>query len=134
MPVVLLIVGVVTGGVVGALVARSRGRAKAPAEPVHLHVESSAELARLRVALDALPVGVVLASATGSIVYRNSASEHLAGSRPAGVLVDEAVDRLIADALSGRDEVRTLEEAVPASEIAGTRYAEPLMKHLDSER
>lgn len=31
-------------------------------------------------------------------------------------------------------EVRALEEAVPASEIVGTRYAEPLMKHLDSER
>lgn len=32
------------------------------------------------------------------------------------------------------DEVRGLEEAVPAAEIAGTRYAAPLMAHLDSER
>jgi aryl-alcohol dehydrogenase-like predicted oxidoreductase len=32
------------------------------------------------------------------------------------------------------DEVTTLEAAVPASAVAGTRYAEPLMKHLDSER
>jgi aryl-alcohol dehydrogenase-like predicted oxidoreductase len=32
------------------------------------------------------------------------------------------------------EETRTLEELVPASEVAGTRYAEPLMKHLDSER
>lgn len=36
-------------------------------------------------------------------------------------------------ALSAR-EVAELEQAVPASAVAGTRYAEPLMKHLDSER
>lgn len=32
------------------------------------------------------------------------------------------------------DEVRALEEAVPAAAIAGARYQEPLMRHLDSER
>ena len=32
------------------------------------------------------------------------------------------------------DEVAALEAAVPASAVAGTRYAEPQMKHLDSER
>jgi len=31
-------------------------------------------------------------------------------------------------------EVARIEEAVPASAVAGTRYAEALMKHLDSER
>jgi hypothetical protein len=30
--------------------------------------------------------------------------------------------------------VAALEAAVPASAVAGTRYAEPQMKHLDSER
>ena len=109
MPIVLLIVGAVVGGVVGVLVARSRVRTATAPEPVQLHVESSAELARLRVAFDALPVGVVLADASGAIVHRNSASEHLAGSRPAEVLVDEAVNRLIGDSLAGRDQVRMLE-------------------------
>ncbi|APR82857.1 Aldo-keto reductase [Minicystis rosea] len=46
----------------------------------------------------------------------------------------------LADALAGLDitltpaEVATLEAAVPASEVAGTRYAAPMMAHLDSER
>ena len=46
----------------------------------------------------------------------------------------------LADALAGldialsADEVGTLEAAVPAHEVAGTRYAAPLMAALDSER
>ena len=31
-------------------------------------------------------------------------------------------------------EVSAIEQAVPASSVAGTRYAAPLMVHLDSER
>ncbi|HSY38096.1 MAG TPA: aldo/keto reductase, partial [Polyangia bacterium] len=46
----------------------------------------------------------------------------------------------LTDALAGLDvtlsaaEVDALEAAVPASEVAGTRYAAPLMTTLDSER
>ena len=46
----------------------------------------------------------------------------------------------LADALAGLDvnlspaEVAELEAAVPASEVAGTRYAAPLMAMLDSEK
>lgn len=46
----------------------------------------------------------------------------------------------LADALGALDvtltpsEVAAIEDAVPASAIAGTRYATPLMAHLDSER
>jgi aryl-alcohol dehydrogenase-like predicted oxidoreductase len=46
----------------------------------------------------------------------------------------------LADGLAGLDvrltaaEVRELEAAVPAGEVAGTRYATPLMAHLDSEK
>jgi aryl-alcohol dehydrogenase-like predicted oxidoreductase len=46
----------------------------------------------------------------------------------------------LADALSGLDivltpsEVAALEAAVPASEVAGTRYPAPMMAHLDSEK
>jgi aryl-alcohol dehydrogenase-like predicted oxidoreductase len=32
------------------------------------------------------------------------------------------------------EDLRRIESAIPASEVAGTRYAEALMKHLDSER
>jgi aryl-alcohol dehydrogenase-like predicted oxidoreductase len=46
----------------------------------------------------------------------------------------------LADALDARSiiltpsEVASIEEAVPATAVAGTRYAAPLMAHLDSER
>jgi hypothetical protein len=46
----------------------------------------------------------------------------------------------LTDALAGLDvtlttsEVAELEAAVPASEVAGTRYAAQLMAHLDSEK
>ena len=32
-----------------------------------------------------------------------------------------------------REDIARIEKAVPASEVAGTRYAEPQMKQLDSE-
>jgi len=31
-------------------------------------------------------------------------------------------------------EIAAIEQALPASEVAGTRYAAPQMQHLDSER
>lgn len=46
----------------------------------------------------------------------------------------------IRDALAGLDvtltaaEITAIEAAVPASEVAGTRYPEPMMAHLDSEK
>jgi hypothetical protein len=32
------------------------------------------------------------------------------------------------------DDIATLEHALPASAVAGSRYQEVMMKHLDSER
>ena len=32
------------------------------------------------------------------------------------------------------EDIARIEAAVPASQVAGTRYAEPQMSHLDSER
>ena len=63
---------------------------------------SSAELARLRVALDALPDrGRAGGRRRQRSLFRNSVSEHIAGSRHADVLVEEAVDALIAEAIVG---------------------------------
>ena len=44
-------------------------------------VQQPDELRRLRVALDALPIGVVYADATGKIVVRNRMAESAAGAR-----------------------------------------------------
>ena len=113
MPVVLLVLGLVVGALVGALVTRrslvSRQPRPSTVAPPALSFDSSAELARLRVALDALPVGVVLADARGEVVFRNSVSEHIAGSRHAGVLVEEAIDALVAGAIVGRPRRQTLD-------------------------
>ncbi|MGD9701817.1 MAG: sensor histidine kinase [Acidimicrobiia bacterium] len=113
MPVLLLILGLAVGTLVGAVAMR---RLVARREPIPvtdrqppLSFDASAELARLRVALDALPVGVVLADASGAIVFRNAVSEHIAGSRHADVLVEEAIDSLAAGAINGRARSQTLD-------------------------
>jgi two-component system, OmpR family, sensor histidine kinase SenX3 len=113
MPVLLLIVGLAAGGLIGAAAARRVASRRALLSIVptsqELPFDSSAELARLRVALDALPVGVVLADADGAIVFRNSVSEQMAGSRHASVLLEEAIDVMIAGSLGGRPRTQTLD-------------------------
>src|SRR5690606_987343 len=46
--------------------------------------------------------------------------------------LDEALGAL--ELTLSDEDVRTLEAAVPADAVAGSRYPEPLMAHLDSER
>ena len=111
MPLLLLVAGLIMGFLGGVLITRRSQvrRAATSYEPVELHLDSSAELARLRVAVDALPVGVVLADAGGSIVFRNAISEQIAGSRHGTVLLDEAIDTMIAAAVAGRGGSQTLD-------------------------
>ena len=47
--------------------------------------------------------------------------------------LDDALGALAVAPLTA-DELAALEEAVPAGAVAGTRYAEQQMQHLDSER
>ncbi len=61
-----------------------------PAAP--LPAEPDDEVARLRAAFDALPIGVVLADVSGTVIVRNKLASHAVGSRQGGVLVDEAAD------------------------------------------
>lgn len=61
---------------------------------------SQSEMRRLRRALDALPVGVILADAHGNVQVRNTASEAFAGHTL--VLVREAVERHLRLAAQGR--------------------------------
>jgi two-component system sensor histidine kinase SenX3 len=113
MPVLLLIIGLAVGALIGALAtSRILARRRPPSsvdDQTSLPFDSSAELARLRVALDALPIGVVLADTDGAVLFRNSVSEHIAGSRHADVLVGEAVDALVAGAIVGRPRRQTLD-------------------------
>jgi two-component system, OmpR family, sensor histidine kinase SenX3 len=113
MPVLLLIIGLAVGVLSGAVTTRRILARRRPlpvvGDQAALPFDSSAELARLRVALDALPVGVVLADTDGAVLFRNSVSEHIAGSRHADVLVGEAVDALVAGAILGRPRRQTLD-------------------------
>jgi two-component system sensor histidine kinase SenX3 len=69
--------------------------------------EVQLELQQARTSLDNLPVGVVLVDAQGAVVMRN------ARSHPAtvhgGVLVQEAIDRLVRSALQGRGSQTSVE-------------------------
>ena len=57
------------------------------------------ELARLRAAVDVLPVGVILADASGQEIFRNRYATALAESRQADVLAAAAADRLLSGEL-----------------------------------
>jgi two-component system sensor histidine kinase SenX3 len=57
---------------------------------------------------DRLALGVVIAGASGRVHYRNAAAGVSAGTH-AGLLVDDAVERLLAGALKGHEERQSLE-------------------------
>jgi two-component system sensor histidine kinase SenX3 len=63
---------------------------------------------RIRTALDALPIGVVLAAADGWQL-RNRVAEQLLGVRHADALIDEAVQAKVASALAGESRRRELD-------------------------
>ncbi len=82
---------------------------KAVAKEQALAVSARASIDRLRLALDALPAGVVVTDARGTVVLRNASATHFLGIRHADVLVDEAVGSLLRTALAGEHRRQTLE-------------------------
>jgi two-component system sensor histidine kinase SenX3 len=82
---------------------RAAAREQATATVARLSLE------RLHWALEALPVGVVVADERGAIVLRNTAARHFLGVRHADVLVDEAVGVHLRSALAGEQRRQTLE-------------------------
>lgn len=103
MPVALMLLGAFAGAFAGWWWGR-RNRADQQAVALHRqdHLQVRADVAeadvhRLRAALDALEVGVLLADRDGEIVLRNASVERVVGSRYGESIVLEAVDRLLAD-------------------------------------
>ena len=82
---------------------------KAVAKEQAIGVTARAAIERLRLALDALPAGVVVADARGNVVLRNTSATHFLGIRHADVLVDEAVGSLLRTALAGEYRRQTLD-------------------------
>jgi two-component system sensor histidine kinase SenX3 len=64
---------------------------------------------RLRAALDALAVGVVICDEGGEEIYRNLSAGGLGSARPSDVLADQAVKEVLACARKGEDAERALE-------------------------
>jgi two-component system, OmpR family, sensor histidine kinase SenX3 len=65
--------------------------------------------ARLLRAMEAIPQGVVISDETGAVVYRNRIASKFTSARHAEALVAAAVEELLAAALSGASDRRTLE-------------------------
>jgi two-component system sensor histidine kinase SenX3 len=75
------------------------------------------ELRRVRAALDALSVGVVLADTDGTVRLRNAAAQHPGASRPGDLLVARAIDEVMAAAIGGARPERVVELSGPPRRV-----------------
>jgi two-component system sensor histidine kinase SenX3 len=71
--------------------------------------ETGAAEVRLVRALEASPQGIVICDEGGEVVYRNRAATVVTSARHSEALVGAAVDELLADALQGRSDTRSLD-------------------------
>ena len=62
-------------------------------------------------ALDALPSGVVIADADGTMLFKNAAARSISGVRHVDVLVDEAVDAMVKSAVNSESQHRRFDTA-----------------------
>jgi two-component system sensor histidine kinase SenX3 len=104
--VVAAVLGVALGAGVAALVLRPRDRAAAGDPAVEAAATSSAP--RWSHVVDRLSLGVVVSGAAGEVLYRNLAARSLQGTHM-GVLVGDAVERLLEAARGGEETGESLE-------------------------
>ena len=83
------------------------------AQAITRHLGGEAEVAatadRLVNALDVVPQGMVLADASGTVVFRNRAATNFFAARHSEALVESAIAELIVVAVSGESDTRTLD-------------------------
>jgi two-component system sensor histidine kinase SenX3 len=107
MTVLLVVVALAVGGLVGAWIERRRSaREMTTTSPGG---DEATDDVLLEQAVDALGVGVVVASAEGEIVFRNSIAGGLTGALHSDVLVDEAIEVHLRGALDGETRRQTIE-------------------------
>jgi two-component system sensor histidine kinase SenX3 len=97
--------------------------------PVHVGREAAAELAQQQgptwaSVVDKLNLGVVVMGRNGVVRYRNRKAKSMAGTHM-GLLIDDAVDSALRQALGGEDSRQTLELYGPP-QVAVVVAAEPL--------
>ena len=121
MSYLLALVTLLVGAALGASVARRRSArqaasassGRASTAPVAGRVaEAPGSLDEIIVAaLDALPSGVVIADANGTVLFKNSAARSISGVRHIDVLVDEAVEAMVKSATSTESQHRRFDSA-----------------------
>jgi two-component system sensor histidine kinase SenX3 len=103
-----VVLALIAGASIGFIVARLLV-ARSPATvdpPTPASVDEVSSL--LTSAVDHLEIGVVVANLSGRIVYRNSAAQAFEGTH-IGVLVDDEISSIIAEAGAGRSVARVVE-------------------------
>ena len=132
MVVLWLIIGLCAGGVVAFAFAEQRARRERAAASDTIELATRREnddlqvsLARMQAALDALPVGVIVADAEARIVARNKASDASGGDSHNEVLVQAAVQHHLRAAVRGEDRSQTVELYGPPRRVVIV-HARPL--------
>jgi len=113
----LAIVAFLIGAALGVSVARRRiiqlrAAANEPKSGATDVVVSPATVDEIVIAaLDSLPSGVVIAGADGTVLFKNTAAKSISGVRHIDVLVDEAVESMVATAVTNEAQHRRFETA-----------------------
>ncbi len=109
MTVLLVVVAVVIGVAVGIVIERRRKYASTIADSIEMTTASNSGDVLLEQAIDALGIGVVVASADGEIVFGNSIAGGSTGALHSDVLVEEAIEIHVRAALEGQTRRQTIE-------------------------
>jgi two-component system sensor histidine kinase SenX3 len=113
----LAIIAFLIGAALGVSVARRRiiqlrAAANEPKSGATDVVVSPATVDEIVIAaLDSLPSGVVIAGADGTVLFKNTAAKSISGVRHIDVLVDEAVESMVATAVTNEAQHRRFETA-----------------------
>jgi two-component system sensor histidine kinase SenX3 len=135
MTILWLLVGLVVGGLGAGLVLRRSATSEPPTtDPVvdpaaqGRQAEIERRYERVQAALDALPLGVVIADADGRDMIRNKAADGAGGSTHNEVLVQAALQHHLRAALRGDERSQTVELYGPPRRIVIV-HARPLDGH-----
>jgi two-component system sensor histidine kinase SenX3 len=129
--VLVFVIGVAVGFLVNRLLTRSDGTARVSAAPHDeiSEIESSdaekAMTGTLRDAVNSLTVGVVVAGADGTVIFRNTLALGLTGAVHSDVLVDEAVEVHLSGALTGRTGRQVIDLFGPPRKVVAV-FSSPL--------
>lgn len=112
--VALVVMALVVGGMGGSVVAR---RSASRAEPEqHLAPEASPGLGPLTQAAERVAHGIVIMDGSGTVVFRNRVATQLSVARHSRALVEDCVQRMLAEARLGESCSETVELFGPPAE------------------